>query len=57
MSINIVAMQIQIVTSATLLQLGLSQEAITCCASAIHYCITMEDAVASFQPDTGKIKV
>ena len=57
MGIDIVAVQIQIITSATLLQLGLSQEAITRRASAIHYHITTEDAAASFQLDTGKIEV
>ena len=46
--IDIVAMQTQIAVGAILLQLGLSQEAITRRGSAIQYCITMEDVAAGF---------
>ena len=55
--IDIVSAQIQIAAGGNLLQLGLTQDAITKRGFAIQCRITTEDPATNFQPDTGKIEV
>jgi pyruvate carboxylase len=53
--VDIVKSQMRIAAGATLAELGITQDAITCTGCAIQTRVTTEDPTANFMPDTGTI--
>ncbi|GMH87623.1 hypothetical protein TrVE_jg2633 [Triparma verrucosa] len=55
--VDVVQSQIKIASGATLAELGLTQDKITCSGHAMQVRVTTEDPTDDFRPDTGTIDV
>ena len=56
-AVDVVQSQIKIASGATLAELGLTQDKITCSGHAMQVRVTTEDPTDDFRPDTGTIDV